>query len=94
MTKAARAAVNAQHDIAFADAKGRRDLGGENFRNMLDFEIVVARAERAHFLALAFFGSVRDLIGARSRHATIFLDPDEVSFRAEALRYRPPGAAL
>ena len=93
MTKAARAAVNAENDVALAQLERRSDPMVEDFGNMLDLQVVVARAEGAHLFALAFLGPIRNLLGPGSCHATVFLDAREILFCAVALFDCPFGAA-
>ncbi len=59
----------------------------------LHFEVVVARAERAHLAALPLLRERRDVGRHRAGHAAVFLDVLEVLGLAVALRDGPAGAA-
>ena len=93
VTEAARAAMDADHDIAPADAEGGGRVGIEDLADLLHLEVMVARAERAHLVALASAGLFRDRLRLRAFHAPLFLDTLEVFAVAPAAVHRPAGAA-
>jgi hypothetical protein len=72
--EAARAAVDHHYHLAFFEAEGAGGLGVEDLRDVLDLEIVVARAERAHPPALAQKRALGDEVGAGAGHCAPLLD--------------------
>ena len=85
--------MDADHDLALAQAEGRRRQRIENRVDLLHFEVMIAGAERAHFVALAVLG----LIGHRPRigagHAAVFLDARQILRPPVAAIHRPARAA-
>ena len=62
-------------------------------RDPLDFEVVVARAERADLFLLALLGVIGDVSRLGPEHPAVLLDVLEVGAGAVALLDRPQGAA-
>src|SRR5262249_12112722 len=60
----------------------------------LHFEIVVARAERAHLLALAMARTLRHRVGVSAGHRPALLDPVEILGPAIALADCPARTAF
>jgi hypothetical protein len=93
MAEAARTAVNADHDITFVQAERVRHGAVEDFGDVLHFQVMVARAKRAHLVALTGLGVLRDLLGLGPCHAAMLLDPLQIFGPAVAALHRPLGAA-
>src|SRR5690606_16741584 len=89
----ARAAVDRREDMVLGEAERGRGFGVEDLDDVLDLEIVIARPERAHLVALARFRPLRDVRGLRAADAAALLDPLEIRGRAVALLDRPACAA-
>ena len=75
----ARAAMDGDDNVVRRKPEGLRDLGVEDFRDDLNLEIVVARAERAHLAPLSLSGAFGDVLGLRARHPAVFLNSFEVA---------------
>ena len=93
MTESARSAVDADDDVAFAKLEGCGDGRIEDLHDLLHFEIVIARSERAHLVALAVLRVLGHFVGLRARHAAVLFDPFEIGGGAVAAIDRPPSAA-
>src|SRR5690606_32475661 len=93
MPQAAGAAMNRREDRAALELESGRDLLGGELRDVLDLEVVVARAERPPLIALAPACTLRDVLGDRARHAAALLDALEVIGLAVALLDGPAGSA-
>jgi hypothetical protein len=76
-----------------APAEGLGDRIVGDFYHLLHFEVMVARAERAHFLALAMPRTPRHGIVLGARHLPAFLNAVEVFGAAITLRDGPARAA-
>src|SRR3990172_11126767 len=93
MAEAARAAVNAEDDVALKEAEGRGDVEVDELRDMLNFQIMIAGAERAHFFALPFLGAVGNFIGPGAWNTAVFFDSLQIRRGAIAPFNRPLRAA-
>ncbi len=93
MPETARAAMDADHDVVFANTEGLRCPGVEDLHDLLYFEIMIAAAERAHLVALAFLGVLGDAVRARAAHLAVLLDVIEIGRAAVTLFHRPGRAA-
>ncbi len=91
--EAPRAAVNADDDAAGFEAEGLGDFRRENAIDALQLQIMVARTQRAHLVALTFLGVPGNGAGIRTGHAAPFLDAIEVRHVAVALLDGPARAA-
>src|SRR5690606_12760547 len=93
MAEAARAAMDRREDRSLGKAESGRDIVVEDFGDVLDLEVVVARAERAHLVALARACALRDVLRGRAGHSAAFLDALEIRRLAVAPLDGPPRAA-
>ena len=93
VAQAARAAMDADHHIVPAEPEGLGDLGVEDFHDLLELEVMVARAERPDLLVLALLGLVGHAFGPGPGHHAPLLDTVQVGRLAIAALDRPPGAA-
>src|SRR5205823_9429549 len=94
VAESARAAVDEDDDLAGAvQAEGVGDVPVVDRLDLLDFEEVVARAERADLVGAALARPLADLPGIGARHRAALLDRLEVLRPAEAAVDRPGGAA-
>ena len=93
MAETARAAMDSDDNIVGRKSKRRGDLGIEDFGDDLDFEIVIARTERAHFPPLPFLGTFRDPFGPSPAHLAAFLNARQIAALAPAALDGPTGAA-
>ena len=93
MAQPARAAVNADDHVARLEAIALRDARIVNFGDVLDFKVVVAAAECAHLVALAFLGMFRDMAGLGVLHLPAFFDAVEIGLAAPAALHGPFRAA-
>ena len=66
--------MDADHDIAHLDAEGCGNLRRIHIGNLLDFKIMIAGAQRAHLVALAFFGLLGNLRRIGAAHAAALFD--------------------
>jgi hypothetical protein len=62
-------------------------------RRLLHLEIVIAAAERTHFVALAFLRLLGNILRSCAAHLAMFLDPREVRRSAPAALYGPARTA-
>ena len=85
--------MDADDDVATREAEGLGDRIVGDFYHLLHFEVMVARTERAHFLALAMPRTLRHGIGLGARHLPAFLNAVEVFGAAITLRDGPARAA-
>ena len=92
MAEAPRAAVNGHDNAVLYEPEGICDHRIKNLGHRLDLEIVIARAKRSHFPALAFLGAVRHEIRPGTDHSPLFLDPFKVAHFSPAARNCPMGA--
>jgi len=93
VAQAARAAMDADHDLALAQAEGRRRGGVEHGLDRLHLQIMVAGAERAHLVALAVLGLIGHGPRIGAGHAAAFLDARQILRLPVAAIHRPAGAA-
>src|SRR5438067_183633 len=93
MAETARTAVNGDHHVVRRQVEGLRRGLIENFGDSLNFQVVVARAERAHLPALALLGPIGDAFGSRVPVYAPFLDAGEVALLAPSVLHRPTCAA-
>ncbi len=93
VAEAARAAMNRHHYVVWRKPEriGRGAI--ENLGHDLHFEVVIARAERAHFAALPVLRALGDAVRTGAFHRPAFLDPGEVGRLPEPALDRPGGAA-
>jgi len=94
MAEPARPAMDADDDIATGETEALRDGIVRDCRDLLHFEVVVARAQGAHLLALALACAMRDRIGLGARHRASFLDAIEILGAPVTLCNRPLRAAF
>ena len=66
VAEAARAAVDADHDVVQLQTEGLGGVSVIQLGDALHFEVVVAAAERADLVALALLGVIRDVRRARA----------------------------
>src|SRR5271168_4151477 len=94
VAKATRPAMDTDDNVPARETKrcGCAIVGDR--RHLLHFEVVVARTERAHLLALALSRAMRYRLRSGSRDAAMLLDPVEVLGAAVALPDRPTRAAF
>src|SRR6516225_9590362 len=85
VAEAARPAMDADDDVAARQAEHRGDCMVGNRRHLLYFEIVVARAQRAHLLTLAVPRAMRHRLGLGAQNTATLLDPVEILDTAVAL---------
>src|SRR5690606_12269256 len=88
-----RAAMDADDDIALADPEHRRRRGIGDQGNLLHFEVVIARPERAHLALLALACPRRYVRRHCASHAAALLDAFQIRGIPEALFHRPCRAA-
>jgi len=85
--------MDAHHNIAYLDAESCGGLRGINIRHLLHFKVVIAGTERAHLVALAFFGLLGNLRRIGAVHAAALFDAKQIRLRAKAVLHRPACAA-
>ena len=76
--------MDADDHVARLEPVHLRDAGIVNLGYVLHLEIMVARTERAHLVALALLGMGRDVAGLGVRHPAVLLDTIEIGGGAEA----------
>ncbi len=89
MAKAARAAVNLGHDLAGEEAHRRRGRLVEDLIDDIDFDEVVARAQRAQLVARPLIGPGADLVRVGAVDAAVLLGALQVHLRGVAALQRP-----
>jgi len=93
MAEAARPAVDADDDVARLEPEGAGGIRVAQLDDVLHLEVVVARAERAHLVALTALGGGGHVLRLCTRHRAVFLGSLEVLRMPAAPRERPPRAA-
>ena len=91
MAESTRAAVDADHHLPWFQVEGVRGAAIEDLLHLLHLEIVIARTQRAHFVALAAFGLLRNLRRVSAGHAAMLLDALQVFLLSPAALDGPLG---
>ncbi len=86
--------MNADKDVVLSQRILTRDIRRINGRNPLQFEVVIARAERTHLAPLAPLGVVRHIVGSCAVDAAALLGSLEIVGRAVTLLHGPARAAF
>src|SRR5712692_3442579 len=94
VSQATRAAVDQHDDLVFSQAERLGNLRLEDFLYVLDFEKMVAAAERAQLRAPALLGAVGDLRRVGAVHLPGLLAEFDVGRFAVAVLNDPGSAAL
>src|SRR5207244_6621074 len=93
VAEAARAAVNADHHIADFETEDLGDVRGVDGHDLLDLQVVIARAEGPHFIFLPALGVIGDLLRLGACHTPALFDALEVFPGAVTAFDGPPRAA-
>jgi hypothetical protein len=70
--------VNRNDNLVLVQAKNRGNILIEDLGNLLDFEVMVPRAQCPHLVALAALGFARDVFGSSLLNASALLDSIQV----------------
>ena len=81
--------MDAEDDFTAMQIEGGRDLGVIDLDHLLDFEVMISGAQRAHLIALARLGLFGNLLRVRAGRTPALLGALQVAFAAVALRHRP-----
>ena len=79
--------------VSGRDAEHAGDVRSEYLGDVLDFQVMVAGAQRAHLIVLALFGVVGDGFGAGAAHATALFRVAQVLGPSITPFHRPASAA-
>src|SRR5579883_1383469 len=81
--------MDAHHAFAFLQSKGVGYLRVKDFSNFLNFQIMIAGAERAHLAVLTFPRKIRYSRRISPCHATELFDPVQILLPSIAALDRP-----
>jgi len=85
VAEAARSAMDGHHALTLRQPENPRGFGVEYFADLLNLQVVVARAQRAHLVTLALAGAFGNVLGPGLLGAAVVLDAVEVARLAIAL---------
>ena len=89
VAEATRTAVDAHHHFAAAQAEAFGNLLVVDLDDLLQFQVVIARAERADLVALPALGMLGNLLRFGAGHAAVLLDAFQIGLAAVAAVDRP-----
>ena len=93
VSQTARSAVDADHGPTLPQIESRSRCGIVDSGNQLHLQVVIARPQGAHFLALTLLGLFRNIGRVGTGHAAMLLGARQIGLAAVALPHRPGRAA-